>query len=396
MKRADILKLRDLGLISVAQERQILDTLHLKEDSSRLLTVLSVVGAVLVAAGIILLISANWDAIHRSVQLAGGIALMLAAYGAGWWLREFRGDYPKIGEALYLLGGGLWLANIALVGQIYNLSSRPPNAILLWALGLAALPWILRSKALFILSLGALITWFGFEMNDRHGLLGAALEEMQMPFYALVGAVLAGWSGLLRRTSWSEFAGPAFKSGLLLLLAGVYPICWRHFDTSADVLGQPAVVAVSAALFLLGIAGLAVSLAREDGGLNCQWRWTWGIAQAGAAALAWAWLLTGALLEAAFSEVFLSALATVLLFAFSLAQVQVGVMRRSSFLVNLAIGYVVLLIIAAYVSLFGSMATTGLAFVVGGLFLLGMGIYLEKKRRRLLARMRTEPAPPRM
>ena len=58
------------------------------------------------------------------------------------------------------------LANIALLGQIYNLVSRPPDAFLLWWLGIAALPWLLRSKAQHVLLLLAFGIWFGFEVND--------------------------------------------------------------------------------------------------------------------------------------------------------------------------------------------------------------------------------------
>jgi uncharacterized membrane protein len=72
---------------------------------------------------------------------------MLGAHGGGWYLREVNGQYRKNGEALHLVGSGLFLGNIALIGQMYHLSARPPNAFLLWWAGIAALPWLLRSKA---------------------------------------------------------------------------------------------------------------------------------------------------------------------------------------------------------------------------------------------------------
>ena len=74
---------------------------------------------------------------------------------------------------------------------------------------------------------------------------------------------------------------------------------------------------------------------------------------------------------------------TVVLFAFCLLQIQVGLQQRSPFLVNLGIGFVALDIIAAYCDLLGSMARTGLMFVSSGVFLILFGVYLEKKRRNL-------------
>ena len=71
-----------------------------------------------------------------------------------------------------------------------------------------------------------------------------------------------------------------------------------------------------------------------------------------------------------------------------LLQIQVGVQRRSEFMVNLGVAFVALDIIATYISLFGSMARTGVMFLVGGVFLILFGVYLEKKRRALMRQMK--------
>ena len=105
------------------------------------------------------------------MKIAAGLLLMLGFHAGGWWLREVQGKYRKTGEALHLIGSCLFLANIALIGQIYNIVSRPPNAFLLWWIGIAALPWLLRSKAQHVLLLIAFGVWFGFEVNERGGKL---------------------------------------------------------------------------------------------------------------------------------------------------------------------------------------------------------------------------------
>jgi uncharacterized membrane protein len=79
---------------------------------------------------------------------------------------------------------------------------------------------------------------------------------------------------------------------------------------------------------------------------------------------------------------------TVGLFVFCLLQIQVGVQRRSEAMVNFGVVFIGLLIIGTYVNLVGSMARTGLMFVVGGVFLMVFGIYLEKKRRTLMRQMK--------
>ena len=64
--------------------------------------------------------------------LTGAVAsavLATSAYAAGLGLRA-RG-YDKLAAGLFVLGGGLVLVGIALIGQIYNLSGRQSDAVLL-------------------------------------------------------------------------------------------------------------------------------------------------------------------------------------------------------------------------------------------------------------------------
>ncbi len=42
----------------------------------------------------------------------------------------------------------------------------------------------------------------------------------------------------------------------------------------------------------------------------------------------------------------------------------------------------------------GSMARTGLMFVISGVFLIGFGLFLEHKRRALVRQIRLPAAPP--
>jgi hypothetical protein len=80
---------------------------------------------------------------------------------------------------------------------------------------------------------------------------------------------------------------------------------------------------------------------------------------------------------------------TLALFVFCLLQIQVGLQQRSPFLVNLGVVFVALDILAAYFDLLGSMARTGLMFIVSGVFLILFGVYLEKKRRNLMRQIKS-------
>ena len=388
MRHSDIEKIQKAGLITQEQQQQIVEHFKLKEEGSKFLTIISFVGAVLVASGIILLISANWAEIPRGIKIAVGLLLMLGAHGGGWYLREVNGQYRKSGEALHLIGSGLFLGNIALIGQIYHLSARPPDAILLWWTGIAALPWLLRSKAQHILALLAFGLWFGMDINQRGSPIYFGEDEYQILLYAPLGLAYMGGGYCLRRTAFAEFASPTEKLGLLAFTAASYPLTWGTLYRN-----EAGLAAVSSWIFpaLAALAVLAVALgvsALPD--LSRQWRWTWALALAGLVGL-----LAGALYVAPHWSVSRDPHAAgyhwvcaVALFCFCLLQIQVGVQRRSEFMVNLGVAFIALIIVATYISLFGSMTRTGLVFLGGGVFLILFGIYLEQKRRSLMRQMK--------
>lgn len=398
MKHADIQILHDAGLITGEQRDKIIRHFGLKEDGgNKFLAIVSIIGAVLITAGIILLISAHWNEIPRGVKIAGGILLMLGFHAGGWWLREIHGQYRKTGEALHLVGSGLFLANIGLLGQVYNIVSRPPNAFLFWWIGIAALPWLLRSKAQHVLLLLAFGVWFGLEVNERGSWLYAGDDARQLLLYSLLGLVYLGAGWVLRRGAFAEFAGVTEKLGLLAFLIFFYPQTWKDFSgwDNSDI--QQWLFPALGLVALLPLAGGVKNLRA----LGRQWRWTWLAALFGMMLfMATVWFSLWQLDHAAgsrdyfWSESWSYLLGTIALFVFCLLQIQVGLLERSPFLVNLGVVFIALDIIAAYFDLFGSMARTGVMFLLSGIFLIVFGVYLEKKRRKLMKQIKS-PSPER-
>lgn len=392
MKISDIQRLHEAGLISDEQRRTIIERFKLDRESNKLLVILSILGALLVSAGIILLIASNWDAIPRFIRLAGGLALLLGAHAGGWVFAR-GAKHPVLAEALHLIGSGMFLANIALVGQIYHMSSRPPNAILLWLAGIIALPWLLRSKAQHILSLCAFGLWMGLELNERDSLLFFDGGARQFVFYAMLGILFVGLGLLLGRTRFEDFGPATEKFGLLALHIASYPLTLGFFYGSERV--APGAWVVCGVVTTLAVASLVAAALNRRQTLDMQWRWVWTLAQCGLLALAWMGLTMK--VEEHWYELHRYAgahwIAVPVLFGFCLLQTQVGLFRRSPWMVNLAITFLALHLITAYFQLFGSMQTTGMMFVITGVFLIGLGVYLERKRRALLKRMHA-PTPP--
>ena len=355
----------------------------------RFVAILGGVGGVLLLAGICLLISANWQDIGDWVKIGGLVAMLVAAYWGGWWAKLSPGRHPKTGDALFMLGAGLFMAGIALVSQIYHLNARPASGVLFWWLGIVAIPWLVRSKGAQFVSVVAGLTWIGMEMGTQGSWLEiyakshSAYGGGELPFVGVYGLLgLAVWlAGLgLRKTRYEAFSGLHENLGAFLVCMALYVFGFaRHswdWRTPAEYMAlRPLLVA--GALVLLG-AVFAWKRSRSETATLATW---WVLALVPMVAL-----VTGIHLDD--GGWLWSALAWASLFVLNIAMVRNGLATGRAEWVNIGIGFVALNVITRYFDLFGTMLQGGIFFVVSGVIVLTLGIYLERKRRSWLAQMR--------
>jgi hypothetical protein len=96
-------------------------------------------GAILLAAGVLLFVSAHWDELSPAGRMSLLVATVAALHGSGAAVaRRFEG----LSVALHAVGSVALGGAIALAGQIFNLNEHWPAAVLLWAIG-CALAWLL-------------------------------------------------------------------------------------------------------------------------------------------------------------------------------------------------------------------------------------------------------------
>lgn len=385
MKRTDIDRLLADGCISQAQHDSIIQHYNLHEEHSVVVRIFAIFGALLIASGIILIISANWDDIPRSVKIAGGLVLMLGTHALALRLRDRAGDPTPVSQSLHFAGALLFLANLALLGQIYHLSARSPLLFLYWWLGIVILPFLTGSRPLQILSVTALTLWVGAEVGAHDGLLFAGGFAPPLVI-ATLGFLIHGLGLLMNQ---GPTPGPALAPitrfmGQCLLLSGAFtlsiPFHPRAFEQSP---------AFPIALSLLAATAIALNVAgsrsRQD--LTPQWRWVWPLSQAVTVALAGACYF---LPPDSWTPSFTTYLLNLALAILGFIQVQVGVQTRSRSFINTGSACILVQIITLYFRLVGTMATTGLMFLISGVFLLGLGYAMEKHRRRWLHSTQTQ------
>ena len=84
--------------------------------------------------------------------------------------------------------------------------------------------------------------------------------------------------------------------------------------------------------------------------------------------------------------------ASLALFLLNLAMIRTGLAEERESWINLGMAFLALNIVTRYFLLFGTLLEGGVFFIVTGLVVLGLGWYLERKRRSLVGRVRGEVA----
>ncbi|MDB6058398.1 MAG: hypothetical protein JWO95_2242 [Verrucomicrobiales bacterium] len=388
MKPAELQKLVEAGIISDEQREKIAEFFGLDKRRHTFLSIILGIGGVLALVGIILLIAANWDAIPRLIKIASAALIMATAHAIGWRFRGTRQTQPNLGEAFHFIGAGMFLSNIALIGQAYNLSSRTPNAILFWLIGILPLAWLLRAKSIHALSIVGLVVWLGTEINCDDGWLHFAHEQTQLAIYAALGLLLYGTASRIDNKRFPQFGVINERFGLILFHLSLWPMMvigsWNQVSDNRLVF---AVVA------LLAVPGLLMAYYRvRKNNESSKWLRAWP-----AVLLLWiACLCTWHLFHDGDSRSFnyqrtfdiVQVFAAVVMVAGCIVQIRVGIETRAMWLVNLALASIGFTIITEFVILFGSMLDTGLIFLVGGAGLLGLGYVLDRKRRSVMRQIK--------
>lgn len=223
MKQKDIEQLQRSGLISEEQAAAI--AAHVRGQGTRswqwLLVSLSTLAGALILGGIIMLISANWESIPDWVKMTVAMALLL-----GFWLAWgcTRTSYPRIAEALGLVGGGMWLGCLALYGQIFHLQNPAVEGLALFLAGICLIPFVVQQRLLLLVVAGGSVA-----------LLVALMYETES------WMTLQPW--LDSRPC--EIAAPA-------LLALLWWLCAEHWRSSSGFMRSYAWLGIPAMLSFLG------------------------------------------------------------------------------------------------------------------------------------------------
>ena len=158
---------KDAGILTSGQSQEILDQYEsvaeaAESHSSKAVTALMGAAALLVGAGVLLLISFNWEDLHAASKLVLIFGTILGTYYGAFRLR--KSERIGLSNVLFFLGAFFYGCGIMLVGQIFHLSGHAPDALWWWALGTLPIAVCLESLLLHGLLVALLGIWCGMEM----------------------------------------------------------------------------------------------------------------------------------------------------------------------------------------------------------------------------------------
>ncbi|HLY07866.1 MAG TPA: DUF2157 domain-containing protein [Planctomycetota bacterium] len=363
-----------------------------------------------VVLGIMLLIGSNWDGIPDVVKIGGFLVLLSGVHAVGFGITGAGLPYERTAAAFHFIGGGLFLAGVGLVAQVYHLSGRPPNGILLWLVSLVPLVILLRSSPLSLMAVFAFVVWIHLESAQR----GSPLEMPDsFALHLLVelglGVALIGFSAAVREGA-PGISAVLRGCGVLMLFATIYTLgFYRYFSDRSGWYGrgheQTGLMPWAAlALGAVGLAAGARKMAPESAWLRGRLLILLGatlLIGVGVGCVETGLLSPGAGIEQSefghyktytVAGWVLSVLAWAVWFLIGLWCIAWGSKSDRKGFVNLGVLAVGAGIITRFFDLVGSMAQTGTLFLAGGVVLLGTAFAMEKWRRRIVGQMRSGKA----
>lgn len=391
------------GIITTEQGQAILGSYSPSElvprairAQGRLVTGLSIAGAVLVGLGVILFFAANWDGIERWPKLGIILAAIIAAHGLGYYLRYHRG-YRRVGSAMVLLACIVYGAGVHLVGQAYNVDVNDPRLMLFWFLGVFPLVYIVRSQPIQFLGVALFLLAVGFRLPDwldavyrSEAVLGAALFLILGLLVLAIGRIKEEVAVLRPYSEVFQLVGMITALGALFVLTfkDVFDSFDRGLYIQGDAeLGYRALIAAAGALTLVLVLATAWLHRRREQEFTVIGVEGVAIAILLAAAYVVVTVNTG-------NEVVYALTFNVLLAITLLGVMVSGYLRGREAWVNIALAFISIDVFARYFEYSWGLLDRSFIFVVAGVILLLGGFLIERGRRNMLDRIRSGVTSP--
>lgn len=113
--------------------------------------IISIIGAVLVGLGVLSFVASNWSSMSNMGKFSLLLAALLLFYLSAWWLEERK---PNTSKALYYIGAFTYGAEIFYIGQMFHLGGEMGTALMAWSAGILTLAIYRKDHILYGVAYG--------------------------------------------------------------------------------------------------------------------------------------------------------------------------------------------------------------------------------------------------
>jgi uncharacterized membrane protein len=355
--------------------------------SARAVVLFSTLGAVLVGLGVILFVASHWDTMGPLARSLVLVAAYLSTCTAAYATQQRR--LPLLAESLWFLATLVLGADIFLVGQIFNFTLTFWQGPFLWFAGAFAMGYA-RQKAgyawlavpLGLLALGWLGGGSGWFFDDELEFLSS--DRGLLPLLPVIGVALLCTAALVRNTERLDFIRPACAAWGLCLISIPLIVATADDAVVKDIFHM---AFTPKQIFILVGAGLAVGLFAVAGHASKPSIIATVLLLLSSAALVVPQGDTSAIGAVIAAHGFAFAVYVVIVFGAAMSAIWIGLLERSTGLINAGLISAALIIFIQYFSWSFELLDRSIAFIAGGLVLLAVGYGVERTRRHLLARV---------
>lgn len=172
------------GLITADAEVSLRERYPAERKENRAATIFSLLGGLLIAAGITALLAYKWDALNEPARLMVGILPILAAHGLVAWMMA-RG---KLGSSMWREGVGAFYfvavgAGIAILDGVFHWTGTDGRTLaLVWTLMMLPCLYVLKSWFIGIMYLGNITWWTLMSSTWQEAVWYFLLVALVVPF----------------------------------------------------------------------------------------------------------------------------------------------------------------------------------------------------------------------
>jgi uncharacterized membrane protein len=222
-----LVRWRTAGLIDEVTESSIraYESADARPSGRRWQVILALVlGGILLGAGVLLFVAANWDDVSPGWRLTLVLAMLALFHGAGIAAKERFSGFATAMHALGTIAAG---AAIALVGQIFNMQEHWPAAVMLWALCALAGWWLLGDQFQQTLALLLVPAWLISEWMYRASVYDGAQVYLARMIAVLAAVYLTGYLHSRRRVVFGILFGVAAVA--LCISVAILAHGWEYY-----------------------------------------------------------------------------------------------------------------------------------------------------------------------